>query len=293
MKNAVTFDVEDYFHVAAFADRIDPSQWANLPSRVEANTRKILELLAARNAKATFFVLGWVARKFPALIRTISGAGHEVACHSLEHRKLFDMSPEAFREDTRQAKQTIEDACGLPILGYRAPSFSITRESVWALEILAELGFAYDSSIFPVAHPNYGMPSVPRFPFVVGTKSGPLIEFPMTTLEIGGRRAPLSGGAYMRILPYWYMRWGFSYVNEEENHPFCFYLHPWELDPEQPRIAGSFTARLRHYVGLRGTETKLTRLLRDFEFQCLRDVIEELKSHSAITSTIGMPEILA
>jgi polysaccharide deacetylase family protein (PEP-CTERM system associated) len=277
MKNAVTFDVEDYFHVAVFTDQVHKSQWNSFPSRVEANTNRILEMLAQRGSLGTFFVLGWVAQKFPALVRNIADAGHEVACHSLDHRKVFQMTPAEFREDTRQAKEAIEDASGQRVRGYRAPSFSITRDSLWALGILVELGFEYDSSIFPVEHMSYGMPDTPRFPFLIRTDSGPLVEFPMTTVEFAGLRSPLSGGAYMRLLPYWYIRWGFRYLNNHENQPFCFYLHPWELDPEQPRIKASLTARLRHYLGLRGAQSKLSRLLRDFDFQQMGAIIEEGK----------------
>jgi len=281
MKNAVTFDVEDYFHVAAFADQVDKSQWESFPSRVAANTNTILEMLAKRGSLGTFFVLGWVAQKLPALVRSIADAGHEVACHSLDHRKVFEMAPAEFREDTRQAKQAIEDACGRPVRGYRAPSFSITSASLWALEVLVELGFEYDSSIFPVEHLSYGIPHAPRFPFLIRTASGSLVEFPLTTVQFGQLRSPLSGGAYIRLLPYWYIRWGFRYLNHHENQAFCFYLHPWELDPEQPRIKASLTARLRHYLGLRGAQSKLSRLLRDFDFQQMGAIVKECKSSLA------------
>ncbi|MGB6624245.1 MAG: XrtA system polysaccharide deacetylase [Candidatus Acidiferrum sp.] len=278
MKNVVSFDVEDYFHVGAFAENIDKSQWNTLPSRVEANTEKILEMLAKNGTLGTFFVLGWVAEHFPRLVQRIANAGHEIACHSQEHRRVFDLSPSEFRSDTLRAKESIENACGLQVRGYRAPSFSITHHSLWALEILADLGFAYDSSIFPVRHPNYGMPAVPRFPFVINTQAGPLVEFPLTTVQLGGSRSPLSGGAYLRMLPYWYTRWGFGYVNGKENQPFCLYLHPWELDSEQPRMKGRLTSRLRHYIGLRSTEIKLTRLLKDFEFQRMGTMIDAFRS---------------
>jgi polysaccharide deacetylase family protein (PEP-CTERM system associated) len=284
MKNVVSVDVEDYFHVAAFMDRIDRSQWRSFPSRVEANTNKILEILAKDGRLGTFFVLGWVADQYPHLVRGIADAGHEVACHSFDHRQVFTLRPEEFREDTRQAKQTIEDACGQPVRGYRAPSFSIIKDSLWAIEILAELGFQYDSSIFPVVHPNYGMPTIPRFPFVISTRSGELVEFPLTTLALGKNRSPMSGGAYLRILPYWYMRWGFGFVNRTENQPFCLYLHPWELDPQQPRMSGRLSSRIRHYVGLRGTRSKLVRLLKDFEYQQMGSMIDTLRSDLAVIS---------
>jgi polysaccharide deacetylase family protein (PEP-CTERM system associated) len=278
MKNVVSFDVEDYFHVGAFAENIDKSQWATLPSRVEANTDKILEMMAKNGTVGTFFVLGWVADHFPRLVQRIAGAGHEIACHSQEHRRVFDLNPAEFRSDTLAAKQAIENACGVRVRGYRAPNFSITQNSLWALEILAELGFDYDSSIFPVHHPNYGMPAVPRFPFIITTKAGPLVEFPLTTVQLGGSRSPLSGGAYLRVLPYWYMRWGFGYVNTKENQPFCLYLHPWELDAQQPRMNGRFTARLRHYIGLRSTEIKLAKLLKEFDYQLMGTMVDSSRA---------------
>jgi polysaccharide deacetylase family protein (PEP-CTERM system associated) len=290
MKNVVSFDVEDYFHVGAFASSINRSQWTTLPSRVEANTDKILEMLAKNGTLGTFFVLGWVAEHFPGLVQRIAAAGHEIACHSQEHHRVFELSPAEFRSDTLEAKKSIENACGVQVRGYRAPSFSITHNSLWALEILAELGFEYDSSIFPVEHPNYGMPAVPRFPFVINTKAGPLVEFPLTTVEIGGSRSPLSGGAYLRILPYWYMRWGFGYVNGKENQPFCLYLHPWELDSEQPRMSGRPTSRLRHYIGLRGTENKLARLLKDFEFQRMGTMIDGFRPRLSALSMENLAE---
>jgi len=277
MRNVMSFDIEDYFHVAAFADCVSKSQWDQLPSRVEGNTKKILDMLETSRSHATFFILGWVAEKFPQLVRSIADAGHEIACHSLEHRRVSEMTPAEFREDTRCAKQTIEDTSGQPVRGYRAPSFSITSKSLWAIEILAELGFKFDSSIFPVDHPNYGMPNLPRFPFVLETKSGPLLEFPLTTIELGGHRSPMSGGAYLRILPYWYTRWGFRYLNEAERQPFCVYLHPWELDSDQPRISGTMTARLRHYTGLKGAQAKLGRLLLDFEFEHMGAIMDKLQ----------------
>lgn len=275
MKNAITIDLEDYFHVTAFADRMGVDDWGSCARRLEISAAKILTLLDAARCQATFFTLGWVAERYPQLIREISDAGHEIACHSHRHLLIYQMKPEEFREDTRRAKQVLEDACGKPIYGYRAPSFSIRQDSLWAFETLAALGFRYDSSIFPVRHPTYGMPRAPRFPFLVSTPSGSLVEFPMPTLELDRKRSPLGGGAYLRILPYRYTRWGIRFINEQEKQPVCIYLHPWELDPEQPRLQGSLTARLRHYFGLRGTERKLRNLLRDFEFCSLGTLIAQ------------------
>jgi polysaccharide deacetylase family protein (PEP-CTERM system associated) len=276
MKNALSFDVEDYFHVGAFADRVDRTQWSSYSSRVQINTEKTLDLLDSSGCHATFFVLGWVAEQNPQLIRRIAERGHEVACHSLEHRRVYQMTPAEFRADTRQARETLEDASGQRVSGYRAPSFSITADSLWAFEILAELGFDYDSSIYPVRHPNYGMPKVPRFPFRVETKAGTIAEFPMPTLEWYGRRSPLAGGAYLRLLPYFFTRWGIRFLNDTEQRPVCVYLHPWELDPEQPRMNGSLTARIRHYFGLRGAEAKLRRLLSEFEFCTLGTLLAQM-----------------
>lgn len=276
VKNALTFDLEDYFHVTAFADRIAVSQWDSCESRVETTTAKLLDLLGERDLRATFFVLGWVGEKFPRLVRQIARLGHEIACHSHRHRLVYELSEDEFREDTHRAKSVLEDAAGVALKGYRAPSFSITRESMWAFRILVELGFQYDSSVFPVDHPNYGIPEAQRFPFWIQTEAGSLLEFPMSTLALGDKRSPIAGGAYFRLLPYWYTRWGIRFINQKEGHPVCTYLHPWELDPEQPRVDGRATARLRHYLGLQGMERKFRQLLRDFEFVTLGSLVASL-----------------
>jgi polysaccharide deacetylase family protein (PEP-CTERM system associated) len=276
MRNALTIDVEDYYQVTAFSGRIARADWINLPSRVEANTTRLLDEISAAGFQATFFVLGWVAESHPHLIRRIADLGHEVGCHSAEHRSVYQMTPSEFREDTKRAKVALEAATGQQVYGYRAPSFSIRDDSTWAFEILAELGFQYDSSVFPVKHPNYGMPHSSRFPYRIETNSGPIVEFPMSTIEFGGVRSPLGGGAYLRFLPYWYTRWALRHVNEREGHPVCVYIHPWELDPEQPRMKGSLTARMRHYFGLRGAGRKLHNLLADFEFCSVRSLVNEL-----------------
>lgn len=276
MKNAVTFDIEDYFQVTAFRSRLSPAEWDTRESRVQRNTEKILELLASRGCRGTFFILGWVAERYPQVVRSIANQGHEVGCHSHRHGLVYEMTPAEFREDTRRAKSSIEDASGQPVCGYRAPSFSITRSSLWAFEILVELGFAYDSSVFPVEHISYGVPDAPRFPFVVSTRSGSLVEFPMPTVEFAGKRSPIAGGAYLRLLPYRYTHWAIRYLNEEENRPATVYMHPWELDPEQPRLGVGILARLRHYVGLRSVERKLHRLLCDFEFCPMGVLVSEI-----------------
>jgi polysaccharide deacetylase family protein (PEP-CTERM system associated) len=291
MKNALTIDLEDYYQVSAFSKNFAVDRWDNYPSRVEHNTAKLLSILDEGNARATFFTLGWVARKYPKLIRKIADNHHEIACHSNVHRSVYAMGAEEFREDTLEAKKLLEDITGEPIRGYRAPSFSITRDSLWAYEILSEIGFSYDSSVFPIKHPNYGWPRAPRFPFTIRTNNGSIIEFPMPTLQLAGVRAPIGGGAYFRLLPYWYTRWGLRYVNLREEQSACVYLHPWELDLEQPRMQGSVSALLRHYFGLRGTESKFRRMLLDFEVQPLNSLIEELKFDASATRRERIPEV--
>lgn len=276
-KNGITVDLEDYYQVSAFAEQIPPEQWSAQTSRVEANTERILSLLDAHGWKATFFTLGWVAERHPALLRRIADLGHEIGCHSLRHLRVYEMKPAEFREDTKRAKEQLEDASGARVFGYRAPSFSINESCPWAFETLVECGFSYDSSIFPVRHPNYGSPATPRFPYVIETRAGPLVEFPMPTLSLGKRRSPFGGGAYLRLLPYWFTRWALRFVNEKEGQAVCVYLHPWELDPEQPRMKGSLTAKLRHYIGLRGFERKLDRLMEDFAFAPLGQLVSQLR----------------
>lgn len=275
MRNALSVDLEDYYHVSAYNQTVGQDQWSSQEDRVERNTDLLLQFFDEAGCKATFFTLGWVVEQHPEIIRRLAEQGHEIACHSLRHRTVYEMSPGDFREDTRRAKELLEDASGKQVLGYRAPSFSITEKSLWAFEILTSLGFTYDSSIFPVRHVNYGMPTVSRASFVVNTSHGPIVEFPMTTLELAGTRSPLGGGAYLRLLPYWYTRWGIQYLNRRENRPVCVYVHPWEIDPGQPRLKGTLTAALRHRFGLSGLEKKLRSLLHDFEFCPLSELLEE------------------
>jgi polysaccharide deacetylase family protein (PEP-CTERM system associated) len=276
MKNAVTVDLEDFYQVTAFSASHSPAQSSSHESRVEHSTELVLEILAEGGCVATFFAVGSIAERFPHLIQRVVRAGHEIACHSFAHRQVFTQSRDEFYEDTRRAKFTLEDAAGSAVSGYRAPSFSITEASKWAFEVLAELRFSYDSSTFPIRHFDYGMPKAPRFPFIIRTRAGSIVEFPMPTLQIAGSRAPLAGGAYLRLLPYWYTRWGIRYLNNSENRPACVYVHPWEFDPEQPRMEGKMTARMRHYFGLWGTQRKFRRLLEDFEFQPLGVLVKEL-----------------
>lgn len=269
MKNALTIDLEDYYHATAFSANASPGESDSYLSRVEQNTERILEVLAKHSRLATFFTVGEVAERFPGLIQHIARAGHELACHSHSHHLVFTLTRDQFREDTRRAKSAIEDAAGSKVLGYRAPSFSIRKDTEWAFEVLTELGFSYDSSIFPIKHLSFEMQNAPRSPFIITTGAGSILELPMTTLQFLGARAPLAGGAYLRLLPYRYTRWGIRYLNISERQPVCIYIHPWELDPNQPRMKGSLTARMRHYFGLEGVEAKFSRLFEEFEFQPL------------------------
>ena len=269
-KNVVSVDVEDYFQVEALAHVVQRSQWNRYACRVEGNTRRLLELFAAREVQATFFVVGWVAERFPALVREIVAAGHELACHSYWHRLVYQLNPKEFREDTQRAKDVIEQIAGLAIYGYRAPTYSIVASSLWALEILVELGFTYDSSIFPIHHDRYGIASAPRAPFRIKTPAGPLTEYPLTTFRIGKHSLPVGGGGYLRLLPRWYTRFGIRRARRE-GLPVIVYVHPWEIDPNQPRLPGRLTSRLRHYTNLSKTYDRLNDMLREGTFTSFRE----------------------
>ena len=272
----LSVDVEDYYHVEAFADRIRPETWAQFPSRVADNTRRVLELFDRFGAKATFFVLGWVAEREPRLVREILDAGHEVGCHSYLHRCVWRLGPEQFREDTRRARSAIEDAGQQKVLGYRAPTFSIVQKSLWAIEVLAEEGFLYDSSVFPIRHDLYGMPGAPRFPFQWRCPGGQtLFEIPPLTVRVLGRNLPFGGGGYLRILPMWYTRWAVSRVRQHDRRPLILYLHPWELDPEQPRISGRPRSMLRHYFNLKEMQQRLSELLSHGRFIALANLLDD------------------
>lgn len=266
LRHALTVDVEDYFQVSGFERSIARDDWPQYESRVVANTERVLELFARHDVTATFFVLGWTAEQHPDLVRRIAAAGHEIGSHSTWHRLVYELSPEAFRTDLRRSKATLEAACGRPVVAYRAPSFSITQKSLWALEILCEEGFTIDSSIFPVHHDRYGIPGAERFLHQLETKAGPLWEFPPSIDRMLGVAIPIAGGGYFRLYPYAWTKFCLQRV-ERLGRPLMFYLHPWELDPEQPRLAaGSRMGRFRHYVNLRSTAGKLERLVRDFRF---------------------------
>ncbi len=270
--NAMTVDVEDYFQVSAFERHIARDSWDKLPCRVERNTNRVLELFADHGVRATFFTLGWVAERYPCLIRHIVDAGHELACHGYNHVRVTEQTPVEFSTDVKQAKQLLEDISGCPVLGYRAASYSIGAKNLWALQVLAELGFQYSSSIYPVKHDLYGMPEAPRFRFrPVGAED--LQEFPITTVRFGGRNFPCGGGGYFRLLPYGVSRWAIARVNASERQSCIFYFHPWEIDPDQPRQKGiSAKTRLRHYLNLSRMERRLDRLLRDFRWDTMANV---------------------
>lgn len=273
IENALTIDVEDYFQVAALAEAVRREDWHSMEYRVEANTQRILSLLDRHKARATFFTLGWVAEKSPELVRLIRKEGHEIASHGYSHQLIYNQTPEVFREETRRSKAVLENITGEPITGYRAASYSITNESRWALDILAEEGFAWDSSIFPVHHDRYGMPGTPRWPHTLTTDKGyKLAEFPLSTLKLPGYTLPIAGGGYFRLFPYWFSRWALGSINRQ-GQPFVFYLHPWEIDPGQPRLDVKWFSRFRHYNNLDVCEHRLDQLLGHFPFTTVSNVL--------------------
>ena len=274
MLNALTVDVEDYYHVSAFESVISSDSWNRYESRVENNTLRILDLLDAYRTRATFFILGHVAERHPGLVYAIQQRGHEIASHGYSHRRIYTQAPQQFREETRQAKKLIEDIAGQAVLGYRAASYSITAQTLWALEILGEEGFEYDSSIFPIAHDIYGIPGASRFPYVKALRSGRQIkEFPPSTLRIFGRNIPVAGGGYLRLFPYKITAWAIRRLNDTEHQPAMVYVHPWEIDPEQPRISASRLSRFRHYQNLDSTETKCEKLLNEFSWAPMAEML--------------------
>jgi polysaccharide deacetylase family protein (PEP-CTERM system associated) len=291
MLNALTVDVEDYFQVAAFAKQVDPASWDRIPLRVERNTERLLALFADRGVEATFFVLGWVAERCPGLVRTIAAQGHEVACHGYSHQLIYTQTPAVFREETVRAKACLEDQVQRPVLGYRAASYSITQQSLWALDALVEAGFAYDSSIFPIRHDRYGIPGSPRWPYrLTAPSGGSLIEFPPSTYAVLGYPVPVAGGGYFRQYPYALTRLALGRINRKDDRPFIFYLHPWEIDPEQPRIPAGWMSRFRHYTNLGRCEERLTRLLQDFNFSTVSDVLGAIDLHGPEDDREWLPQ---
>ncbi len=273
MRNALSVDVEDWLQVGAFERVIDRADWPGLESRVARNTDAVLDLFQRAGVKATFFTLGWVAERAPAQMRRIVAEGHEIASHGWDHDRVFTLTPEQFRADLRRARAAIEDATGTPVRGYRAPSFSIDTRTPWAHRILAEEGYAYSSSVAPVAHDHYGWPESPRFAWrpVAGS---PMIELPVTTARLGQRTLAAGGGGFFRLLPYRFSRWAIRQVNGEDGRPAVFYFHPWEIDPAQPRVAeASFKSKLRHYSRISAMEGKLVRLLKDFYWGRVNQIV--------------------
>jgi polysaccharide deacetylase family protein (PEP-CTERM system associated) len=263
--NALTVDVEDYFQVSALAPHIDRATWDAQPCRVERNVDRLLEVFGQRGARATFFTLGWVAERYPALVRRIVDAGHELASHGYAHQRASDQTRHELLDDVTRAKRMLEDTAGVPVLGYRAPSFSIGTANPWAFDVLLEAGYRYSSSVYPVRHDHYGMPDAPRFPY--RARPG-LLELPLTTTRVLGWNLPASGGGYFRLAPYPVSRWALSRVNRVDGRPAIFYMHPWEIDPGQPRVSGTgLKTRFRHYVNLDKTESRLHRLLADFRWE--------------------------
>ena len=286
IKNLFSVDVEDYYHVSAFNEVIKPEDWVNYKSRLIPNILTILELLERHSVKATFFVLGWVAEKFPDSISLIHNYGHEIASHSYSHRLVYKLTPEQFREDTYKSKSILEDITGEAVIGYRAPSFSITPDSQWAWEILQELGFKYSSSVFPISHDRYGFLRVPRVLFNVNMRFGAqLKELPMSTIKVFGRNFPVAGGGYLRLFPYWFTSRAIRQLNNG-NIPAVVYVHPWELDPYQPRVKCNLKSKFRHYTNLHTTASKLKALLSEFKFTRIEDYItsDNVKGDSSDSS---------
>lgn len=274
VKNILTFDVEEYFHASIFQKIATPDSWLQLESRVERNIEKILDRLERHQAKATFFVLGWIGEHRPWVVKKIAGFGHEIACHGYDHQLIHDMSTEDFREQLSRAVDILQGLTGKRILGFRAPSFSITEDTLWAFEILAEIGIKYDSSIFPIFHDRYGMPQTPREKFKIKTNHGAeIIELPPSSVRILGQNLPFGGGGYFRLFPLWFTTWSLRRINRR-GLPVVFYLHPWELDPGQPALEIGLWDRLRHYSNLKIVEKKLEKLLRSFQFLSICEFLE-------------------
>lgn len=284
MNNVLTFDVEEYFHAEAFASVVRPEDWPTFGSRVVNATERLLDILDYADVRATFFVLGWVAERQPGLIQEIHARGHELACHGYSHQMISRLTPQEFAEDVKRAKKVIEDIAGTRVIGYRAPTFSVTRQTLWSLDVLMEAGFRYDSSIFPIVHDRYGIPDSQRFAhrIPIFVKRIPIVgngwamaELPLSTVSVFGQRLPVAGGGYFRLLPYGLTRLAIRHLNKVERQPAVVYLHPWEIDRHQPRLSVGRLTRLRHSINIDETEDKLGRLLADFRFAPAAQVLAE------------------
>jgi len=273
MYNSFTVDVEDYYMVSAFKDIVKYRDWPKHESRVENNTKKILELLSEHDVKATFFVLGWVGKRFPGLVREIQSSGHEVACHGYNHRLIYEMTPDEFREDARRSKAILEDITGARVKGYRATSYSVIKSTLWALDVLIEEGYLYDSSIFPIHHDLYGMPDADRFTHTIRRNGGKLQEFPPSTSRLLGKNIPVAGGGWLRLFPLSFTMAAVRRINYRENEPVIFYIHPWEIDEDQPRLNGRLLSKARHYLNLKSTVPKLNAILKEFKFKRLSEFL--------------------
>jgi polysaccharide deacetylase family protein (PEP-CTERM system associated) len=272
IKNAMSVDVEDYFQVSAFEAHIAKSQWDQLPHRVEYNTARILDIFAKHNVKATFFTLGWIAERYPQLVKRIVNEGHELASHGYEHTRVTQQTSEQFRADIKKTKQILEDIGGKNVIGYRAASYSIVASNLWALEILQDEGYLYSSSIYPVKHDLYGIPSAPRFSFKPENAQN-LKEIPITTLKLLNKNLPCGGGGFFRLYPYVFSKWAYQYINSVEKQSGIFYFHPWEIDPDQPRQQNlPFKSRFRHYLNLNRVEERLNNLLNDFAWDTMQNI---------------------
>jgi polysaccharide deacetylase family protein (PEP-CTERM system associated) len=279
--NALTVDVEEYFHPNAMDAAVAPEDWDALPHRVEGNTLRVLDLLAEIGVRATFFVLGWVAERWPHLVRDIAGAGHEVACHGYAHRLVYKLGRDGFEADVVRARRVLEDCLGARVAGFRAASWSIVAGTPWALDVLVEQGFRYDSSIFPIRHDIYGIPGFSRFPVRVRCAAGDIVEIPPSTVHLLGQNWPVAGGGYLRLLPYRLTRWSIQRINRRDAAPAMVYVHPWELDVDQPRLSASRSARLRQYTNLHRTEPRLRRLLAEFAFAPIAEAVTCLAGDSS------------
>jgi polysaccharide deacetylase family protein (PEP-CTERM system associated) len=271
--NAMTVDVEDYFHASVFDRAVSRGSWHERESRVVANTGRLLEFFDRRQVRGTFFVLGWVAERFPSLVRAIAAGGHELASHGFHHQLIYTQTPEQFREDVRRAKAVIEDAGGAAVRGYRAPSFSVVRSSLWALDVLIEEGYTYDASIFPIHHDRYGIPDAPRTAHEIERGAGTIVEIPASTVRAGRLNLPVAGGGYFRLLPYAFTRWGIARLNAA-GEPAIFYIHPWEIDPGQPRLPLSRASAIRHYRNLDKTLGRMERMVEEFAFDTIAATLQ-------------------